>query len=328
MNDIIVAVPVKQETNLIDAAKKGLYGELASLSVAMYDRAITDFLAYAEEQGGEEFGNSLSVAFSSWLRSLIDAGLTASTVKTKKAQLRRFFQWGVRVGWIDHQTLLDVQDVKSPKTLGKKAGRWLDENQLKQLLQAPDTSTEIGRRDSAILYLLVGCALRRSDVSNLRWGNLSKYGSAYVITDLTRKHGRIQDYIPVPDAVMRSIEEYSSRQADDECVIVSYDRHGNRGYSRNGKRYYSITGNAIWGIVHTYCDKLGFGDISPHDLRRSAARYYKITKGISLEQLALVMGHSDPSVTARYVNEIMDIEHIAQAFDMEGIKPDQVDTTI
>jgi site-specific recombinase XerD len=60
-----------------------------------------------------------------------------------------------------------ISRVKSAKTQGRRTGSWLSQKQAQALLSAPDISTLRGLRDRAILAVLLGCGLRRSEVAAL-----------------------------------------------------------------------------------------------------------------------------------------------------------------
>jgi site-specific recombinase XerD len=307
MNDIIVR-PIQEENPLISAAKKGLFSELTDLSVLMYEKAIDDFIAYALGEGGAAFGNSMAVAFASYLKHLTDEGYKPSSVNAKRAQIRRFFQWGVTVGWVDHQTLQEVNQVKAPKQLGSKHGNWIDQGTMQKMLNSIDTSTVIGRRDKALLALLFGCGLRRSEVVDLTWGHLQRIGNSWAIVNLLRKHHRVQALIAVPNWVMKAIESYRLRGADNEHIILSYNRWGQPNTG--------ITGDGIRCVVKGYSERLGLGSFTPHDARRSFARESKKT-GVPLSQLSITLGHSSVAITEHYVNEIYDLDLNVATFELE-----------
>lgn len=315
-NEIIIYPEVKQYT-LVDAAKDGLRGELSDLSWAMYDQAINDFLAFIGARGVDPFGGNIAVAFSQYLKSLSDRKMKPATIKAKFSQLRRFFQWGVSVGLIDHTLLTQIQGVKVPESSGSKAHHWLSQEQMQKLLNAPDVTTALGRRDKILLALLMGCALRRSEVVNLKWGNIVQHGSAWVFENISRKHHRMQAYIPIPEWVMKIILQYGERTSDDDFILTAYDRHGNRGQVRDGVRSASLGSNAVWRIVREYGEQLGFGKLAPHDLRRSWSQVAR-KNGLELTQIQQMLGHASVETTQRYVNELMEIDLIAGAVELEA----------
>src|SRR6202050_227366 len=56
-----------------------------------------------------------------------------------------------------------IQRVKSAKSIGVRAGNWLSPQQAQALLNAPEITTTKGLRDRAIIAVLLGCGLRRSE---------------------------------------------------------------------------------------------------------------------------------------------------------------------
>src|SRR5712691_4367569 len=61
-----------------------------------------------------------------------------------------------------------ISRVRSAKTQGIRTGNWLSQRQAQALLSAPDITTLRGLRDRAILAVLLGCGLRRSELVGLK----------------------------------------------------------------------------------------------------------------------------------------------------------------
>ena len=70
---------------------------------------------------------------------------------------------GVDNGLIAPELAVGIARVKSVKSVGMRTGNWLSVRQAK-LINAPDVATMRGLRDRAILAVLLGCGLRRSEV--------------------------------------------------------------------------------------------------------------------------------------------------------------------
>src|SRR6266567_782076 len=60
-----------------------------------------------------------------------------------------------------------LTEVHNSSQKGTRLGNWLTREQAKELLAVPDRSKLKGKRDYAILALLVGCALRRNELAEL-----------------------------------------------------------------------------------------------------------------------------------------------------------------
>ena len=83
-------------------------------------------------------------------------------------------------------------------------GNWLTREQAKELLAVPDRSTLKGKRDYVILALLVGCALRRRELTSLYIDEIQMREGRWVIADLRGKGGRIRT-VAVPIWVKQGI---------------------------------------------------------------------------------------------------------------------------
>jgi integrase len=100
--------------------------------------------------------------------------------------------------------------VKSAKTQGIRTGNWLSQRQAQALLSAPDISALRGLRDRAILAVLLGCGLRRSEVAPLTFTHLQQRDGRWCIVDLIGKHGRVRT-APMPTWVKVAIDAWTSQ---------------------------------------------------------------------------------------------------------------------
>lgn len=301
--EIVVARPVQNDT--VETAITGMLGNLHSpLSRVMYERAARDFLSYLQVHQDELQGRPPAVAFADYLRSLEESGRAASTIKAKYSQLRQFFKWAAVAGLITDRDLLAIREVSAPKMQGKRAGKWLSVEQIDALLDVPDMSTRVGRRDRALLGLMLRTGLRRSEVCALTWQHFDQIKGVWVIKDLKRKHGRTQDYLPVPDQVIADLRVIE-RGAVWGPVFVSYSSNG---YGQ------ALSPMSIYNIVSGYCERLGYGKVAPHDLRRSFAEWFK-DRGASIEQISQMLGHGSILTTQRYLEGSMDLAAIASIME-------------
>jgi len=96
---------------------------------------------------------------------------------------------------------LAIRRVKGAKRLGVPVGNWLSAEQGKRLLLTPDCTSLRGKRDYATLAILLGCGLRRAELTALRVEDIQQREEHWVIADLVGKGGHIRT-IPIPDWVM------------------------------------------------------------------------------------------------------------------------------
>ena len=81
--------------------------------------------------------------------------------------------------------------------------------QAQSLLNAPDVTTARGLRDRAILAVLLGCGLRRSEVAALTFAHVQQRDGRWCIVDLVGKHGRVRT-APMPTWVRVAIDAWTT----------------------------------------------------------------------------------------------------------------------
>ena len=87
--------------------------------------------------------------------------------------------------------------MKGARRLGVRTGNWLTLKQAEQLITLPDTAKLKGKRDRALLGLLIGCGLRRKEIAELDCERIQQRDARWVIVDLTGKGGRVRT-VPMP----------------------------------------------------------------------------------------------------------------------------------
>jgi len=99
-------------------------------------------------------------------------------------------------GWLSPELAIGIRRVQGVKQLGCKSGNWLTRNQAQELVNAAQTQT-CAAAGCAILGLLLGCGLRRSEVVGLELDQLQTREGRWVIVDLIGKGRRLRT-VPVP----------------------------------------------------------------------------------------------------------------------------------
>jgi site-specific recombinase XerD len=102
-----------------------------------------------------------------------------------------------------------ITRVKGAKSVGVRVGNWLSVQQAQKLLNAPDVTTKKGLRDRAMLAILLGCGLRRSEVAALTLKHIQQRDNRWCIVDLVGKHGRVRT-IPMPTWVKVAIDAWTA----------------------------------------------------------------------------------------------------------------------
>ena len=99
--------------------------------------------------------------------------------------------------------------MKGVKKLGVRLGNWLTAEEARRLWQAPDADTLKGRRDRAILAVLLGCGLRRRELADLDYRHLQQREEHWAIVDLVGKGWHIRT-VPVPEWVKATVDIWTT----------------------------------------------------------------------------------------------------------------------
>jgi integrase len=187
---------------------------------------------------------------------------------------------------------LTCQDIPNVRQRGNRLGNWLTREQAEELLQVPDRSTLKGKRDYAILTLLVGCALRRRELAALEMSDLQEREGRWVIADLCGKGNRIRT-VAVPLWVNQAISAWldSAELLEGEGGKVARS---------------SLSDWAVWSVVKQSAEQIGIERFGAHDLRRTCAKLCRKSGG-DLEQIMFLLGHSSIQTTERYLGSEQEI---------------------
>jgi len=158
-----------------------------------------------------------------------------------------------------------------------------------------------GLRDRAILAVLLGCGLRRSEVAALKFSHLQQRDGRWCVVDLVGKHGRVRT-APMPAWVKVAVDAWASPAGETEGHVF---RPVNRADRLTGER---LGEKVVWQLIKPYAEEAGVPGIAPHDLRRTCAKLCRAAGG-ELEQIQLLLGHASVQTTERYLGTKQDLVH-------------------
>jgi site-specific recombinase XerD len=230
---------------------------------------------------------------------LRESGLSAATINQRLSAIRKLATEASDNGALDPQIANGIRAVKGIRREGTRSGNWLAKQQAQQLLNAPDINTLKGLRDRAILALLFGCGLRRTEAARLTFDRIQQREGRWVLIDIIGKRNKVRS-VPMPAWTKAAIDEYAVQTELREGNVF---RPVNKGGRATGER---ITPQAIYNLVIEYAQALGFTNVAPHDLRRTFAKLAH-KGGSGLDQIQLSLGHSSIQTTERYLGVEQDL---------------------
>jgi site-specific recombinase XerD len=275
----------------LDHSKRTVLDSLGSPdSARAYAFAMNDFIAWYCSEPRLALSKHVVLRYRIELES---RRLSASTINLRLAAVRRLAFEAADSGLLSPELAAGIQRVKGAKKLGVRLGNWLTVDQCRSLLRAPDELTLKGRRDRAILAILLGCGLRRAEVARLQLRDIQQREEHWALVDLMGK-GRHIRTVPVPDWVKAAVDEWTKAAGVGEGRVF-------RCVSRKGSVWGNgITEKVIWHIVKACAKRAGIQQLAPHDCRRSCARLCHAAGG-ELEQIQFLLGHVSVETTERYL---------------------------
>ena len=178
------------------------------------------WLARAKQAFSPSYGGSLLVSKpGSFLGSAelvtryrihLESGqLAPATINVRLAAVRRLAYEAADSGLLSPDVAAGIRRVKGAKKLGVRLGNWLTAEEARRLWQSPGAETLKGKRDRALLSVLLGCGLRRRELAELTVDVLQRREDHWAIVDFIGNGGHIRT-VPVPDWVKQTIDEWLS----------------------------------------------------------------------------------------------------------------------
>lgn len=266
---------------------------LSANTLAAYRRDLQDYL--------ESLGDAAPTTdrVDEFLADLNDRGLSVRTIARKLAAMRGLHRFMVAEGLADEDPTRFTETPRPSRSLPKA----LTIDEAVRLVESPDTSTPLGRRDRAILETMYATGARVTEVVTLDLTDVDLDTKTALVTG----KGNKQRLVPLGSAALDAIHAYlpdrlELRRPGQDPGALFLNARGRR-LSRQG----------MFGIVVSAAERAGFDRdrVSPHVLRHSAATHM-VEGGADLRSVQEILGHASVSTTQIYTR--MSLQHLHEVF--------------
>jgi len=156
----------------LEHAKAAVLNSLNSADAKRgYRHAIDEFVDWYCSEPRLAFNRIVVLRYRSHLES---RQLAPGTINVRLGAVRRLAYEAADCGLLSADLAAGIRRVKGVKKLGIRLGNWLTAEQGHALLQAPDRQRLKGKRDRALLALLLACGLRRHEAVALTLDHLQQ----------------------------------------------------------------------------------------------------------------------------------------------------------
>ena len=245
----------------LEAAKSAVLNSLSCRDAQRgYRHAIDEFVEWYCSEPRLSFSKTVVLRYRMHLET---RNLAPGTINLRLGAVRRLAYEAADCGLLSADLVAGIRRVKGLKKLGVRLGNWLTAEQGQALWQAPACGQMKGKRDRALLALLLACGLRRHELAMLTIGHLQQREGHWAIVDLRGKGGHVPT-IPVPDWVHALLDGWTRAAGISAGSLFRRVSSAGRVWGE------AVTEKLVWHVVKEFAAKIGFSKLAPHDLRSYA----------------------------------------------------------
>ncbi len=263
---------------------------LSRNTLAAYMSDLQHFGMFVRARGALMFQDLSREDIITYLAERRQQGIAARTLARELVSLKTLYRFlhGQQAGTAD-----PTAQIQAPRQ-----GRYLPDvltlHEVEQLLQAPDTSTPLGKRDAALLEMLYATGLRASELIALTVGDVQT-ATGYV---KVRGKGGKERLVPVGEMAAVQLDDYllagRPQLLKARSAVHLFVNRSAAGLTRQG----------LWKIVKKYLHQAAIHKpFSPHTLRHAFATHL-LEGGADLRSLQHMLGHVDISTTQIYTHVV------------------------
>lgn len=225
--------------------------------------------------------------FLQWLERDRSAGRTPASRAKDLSHVRGLLDYAWRGGRADRNVLDGFQLMDDGK---QKAPEVLELEEARRLVLACPRSDRVERRDRMIVLLFYGCGLRTEELRQLNVDDVERERQ-----EISVRHGKGDKprQIPVMDGLWTELLAYLAERGWKRGALF-----------RTASRRTRITTHELCTLVAAAAGRAGLTKkVTPKTLRHSFATHL-MERGVKLEVISALMGHSGPAETGVYLHAL------------------------
>jgi len=270
---------------------------LASLDIkenskGTYRRALRQFFSWVTAEGKTNLTREDILSYKEHLRSM---GLSSLTLSAYLVTVRKFFEWAEGMKFYPN-IARGIKGAKRSRGFKKDS---LTVPQIKNLLSNIDRTTAQGKRDFAILNLLVRTGLRTIEVSRANIEDIRQESGEAILWIQGKGRDNKDEFVLLTEESLSPIREYLNTRGmakNQEPLFVS---------TSNNNRGERLTTRTLSGIVKEHLREVGLnsGRLTAHSLRHTAITL-SLLGGASIQEAQALGRHSNINTTLIYAHNI------------------------
>jgi site-specific recombinase XerD len=262
---------------------------------AMYSNAIGAFFRWVTSHGNPPVTESTCRSHLAYLQS---EGYAPATLNQRLSAIRKLVGEAANLNLLPLVQCVMICRIRNIRETAISPPTSLSQKKTEALINVPDGTTNKGKRDKLLLALLIGCALRRGEVVNLKVEDIEYVDSGVALIRITSSNGRLRSVL-MPDWVEEALSEWVLAAGIKEGPIL-------RAVSRKGEVATDrLSPQTVLNLVRELGEQIGV-TVHPEDLRRTCAKLCR-PGSEDLEPIRGLLGHSSLATTARYFRDRHDL---------------------
>ncbi len=225
------------------------------------------------------------------IRAVLMERYSPATANRMLCALRRVLREAFRLGLMSADDYAHAADVKNVRGDSPLRGRILKTSEIAALLQNCKNDPDlIGVRDAALIAVLSGSGLRRSEVVGLDLAHYNPEESSLLVR---KGKGGKSRTVYLPAGAVSALDAWLKVRGDAPGPLISPVRRGGHVHIKR------MTDQAVMVILRKRALSAGVASFSPHDFRRTFITNL-LSAGVDVLTVSQLAGHADPATSQKY----------------------------